>query len=87
MQGYKGGYPILILFRHAQTYYNAQKRYQGQINCPLNANGFEQANQSGNHISQILSSLLENNEGKVKISECLTSDLQRSKRDWNLIRF
>lgn len=35
--------PKLILVRHGQTDYNAQQRYQGQIDNPLNAVGISQA--------------------------------------------
>lgn len=85
MHSNTGSYPILILFRHGQTDHNAQKRFQGQINCPLNANGLDQALQTGTHISQILSSLLEGKDGNAKIIECLTSDLQRSQETAQIV--
>ena len=85
MQTNKGQYPILILFRHGQTDHNAQKRFQGQINCPLNANGFDQALQTGNHITQILQSFLNSKLDNVNIVECLTSDLQRSKETAQIV--
>lgn len=69
--------PIVILFRHGQTDYNAEKRFQGQQNCPLNMNGLEQVQKTGEVISDLLEDIF-NKFPNSKIAECRTSDLQRS---------
>lgn len=76
--------PVLILFRHGQTDYNAQKRFQGQINCPLNAKGLEQAKKTGEHLVSIIQSFLQANKESI-ISECLTSDLSRANETANIV--
>lgn len=77
--------PLLILFRHGQTDYNAQKRFQGQLNCALNMNGFMQVNKTGEHISQILADIF-THYPYSKIIECVTSDLQRSYESAQIIK-
>ncbi|WGL59903.1 phosphoglycerate mutase family protein [Pigmentibacter sp. JX0631] len=69
--------PLVILFRHGQTDYNAEKRFQGQQNCPLNMNGLEQVQKTGDTISELLTDIFMKFPNS-KIIECRTSDLQRS---------
>lgn len=53
----------IILVRHGTTTWNHERRYQGQLDIPLDANGEQQAVQAGNrlkneHIAAIYSSTL-----------------------------
>lgn len=61
---YQGDTALLLLFRHGETDWNAQGKFQGHIDIPLNALGFEQAKRiaralSGHRIEAILSSDLQ----------------------------
>lgn len=58
--------PKLILTRHGQTDYNAQRRYQGKTDIPLNATGIAQAK------------LLAERLRKVPFDAVFCSDLQRA---------
>lgn len=49
--GQKG--PRLLLVRHGETEWNRQKRFQGQIDVPLNDNGREQARQAAEFLKPI----------------------------------
>jgi broad specificity phosphatase PhoE len=43
----------VFIVRHGETDYNAQHRWQGQIDIPLNALGLEQAERLGKHFKNI----------------------------------
>ena len=77
--------PLLILFRHGQTDYNVEKRFQGQINCPLNINGLQQAQQTGEIVSSLLTDIF-NSFPNSKVIECITSDLQRASESAHVVQ-
>jgi broad specificity phosphatase PhoE len=56
----------LILIRHGQTAWNAESRWQGQVDVPLNSNGLEQARRLADELA---------GEG---IQVIYTSDMQRA---------
>jgi len=43
----------LVLWRHGQTDYNAQRRFQGQTDVPLNAVGVSQAQRAARHLAAL----------------------------------
>ncbi|MEO1591256.1 MAG: histidine phosphatase family protein [Cyanobacteria bacterium J06632_22] len=49
--GFKG--PRLLLVRHGETNWNRDKRFQGQIDIPLNENGHAQAAQAAEFLKEI----------------------------------
>lgn len=57
----------IILWRHGQTTYNAQKRVQGQVDVPLNETGITQAQNAAQLIV------------KYNPTHIITSDLSRAK--------
>ncbi len=56
----------VVLIRHGQTYWNAVKKFQGQVNIPLNQTGIEQAHR------------LQKQLADYPIEICYTSPLTRS---------
>jgi phosphoserine phosphatase len=70
----KKGYPIrLLLVRHGETEWNREKRFQGQIDVPLNDNGRHQAQQAADFLQSI------------PIDAAVTSPLLRPKETAELI--
>lgn len=43
----------LYLIRHGQTAYNAQRRFQGQVDVPLDATGLDQARAVAHHLKDV----------------------------------
>ncbi|MEL6381095.1 MAG: histidine phosphatase family protein [Cyanobacteria bacterium J06626_18] len=68
---YKG--PRLLLVRHGETEWNRQKRFQGQIDIPLNENGKRQGEQAAEFLRD------------VKIDAAVTSSLSRPKETAEII--
>lgn len=68
---YKG--PRLLLVRHGETEWNRQKRFQGQIDIPLNENGKRQGSQAAEFLKD------------VKIDAAVSSSLSRPKETAELI--
>lgn len=65
--------PRLLLVRHGETEWNRQKRFQGQIDIPLNDNGKRQGNQAAEFLKP------------VKIDAAVSSSLSRPKETAELI--
>lgn len=68
---YKG--PRMLLVRHGETEWNRQKRFQGQIDIPLNENGKRQGGQAAEFLSA------------VKIDAAVSSSLSRPRETAELI--
>mgnify|MGYP002777057328 CR=1 FL=1 len=45
--------PRFLLVRHGETDWNREKRFQGQIDVPLNANGRSQSNQAATYLQAV----------------------------------
>ncbi len=80
----------LYIFRHGETDYNVEKRMQGCLDIPLNANGIAQAQQLAQKLSNIkfdcvfsspLSRALETAKIAIKNCKIITDD---KLQEWNL---
>lgn len=65
--------PRLLLVRHGETEWNRQKRFQGQIDIPLNENGKRQGRQAADFLKT------------VKIDAAVSSSLSRPKETAEII--
>lgn len=61
---------LACLVRHAQTAWNLERRFQGQLDVPLDAEGFEQADLVANWL----------NSQSIDFAALYTSDLTRARR-------
>jgi broad specificity phosphatase PhoE len=67
--------PLLILVRHGQTDFNLQRRFQGQLDVPLNETGIRQAHQSADAIVKLLESVPQK---LINNAHFVSSDLARA---------
>lgn len=73
---------ILYLVRHGETDWNAERRYQGQMDIPLNARGRQQAMRNGEVLARHLSEHGYDPSGLVFVS----SPLGRARETMELLR-
>jgi probable phosphoglycerate mutase len=70
----------IYAIRHGQTDFNAEKRFQGQSDVPLNTVGEDQARRSG----LVLSQLVANSASKTGV-KIISSDLKRTRQTTQII--
>ncbi len=70
--------PIIYYVRHGETDWNAELRFQGQQDIPLNPKGQQQANENGRKLSDLL--------GKAEGLEFISSPLGRARETMERIR-
>ena len=70
---------LLYVVRHGQTDYNAEMRFQGRKDIPLNANGIEQARGNGRALKELLGD-------QVSDFDFVSSPLGRTRQTMELIR-
>lgn len=70
--------PLIYYVRHGQTDWNAELRFQGRIDIPLNDTGREQARGNGKRLAAAL--------GKAEDFTFISSPLWRSRETMELIR-
>lgn len=70
--------PKIYYIRHGQTDWNAELRFQGQKDIPLNDIGREQARHNGETLSNLL--------GKAEDYEFISSPLSRARETMEIIR-
>ena len=70
--------PLIYYVRHGQTDWNAEQRYQGRIDVPLNQTGRDQARHNGKTLAGLL--------GKAEGFRFVSSPLSRSRVTMEIIR-
>ncbi|HEX4842428.1 MAG TPA: histidine phosphatase family protein [Limnobacter sp.] len=69
------GHTRIVLVRHGETDWNAQKRFQGHTDIPLNACGRAQAQRVGQYFSALTAAATDH---PLAFDHCVSSDLQRA---------
>ncbi len=75
----------LFVVRHGQTDYNAQRRFQGQADIPLNETGRDQARRAGLVLQTLLEQHLGGGTAAQKV-DLICSDLLRTQQTAAIIR-
>ena len=70
--------PTIYYIRHGQTDWNAELRFQGRQDIPLNALGRQQAQENGNRLAQLLA-------GEDNL-DFVTSPLKRTRESMEIVR-
>lgn len=70
--------PLIYYVRHGQTDWNAEMRFQGRIDIPLNDTGRGQARHNGQTLARLL--------GKAEGFQFISSPLWRSRETMEIIR-
>ncbi len=70
--------PLIYYVRHGQTDWNAELRFQGRIDIPLNDTGRAQAKHNGKNLAKVL--------GTAEGFEFISSPLGRSRETMEIIR-
>lgn len=72
----------MFLVRHGETDYNQQRKFQGQLNIPLNQNGIMQAEKSAKYIQAYFQDKFVNVNENIEV---ICSDLLRAKQTCQII--
>lgn len=75
----------LYVIRHGQTDYNAQRRFQGQADIPLNENGRDQARRAGAILSSLISQSSTVKGRHAQNPHVVSSDLLRTRETSTLV--
>jgi probable phosphoglycerate mutase len=70
--------PLLYLVRHGETDWNAERRFQGQADIPVNAKGHIQAVRNGRRLAEL--------EAEVERLDFVASPLSRTRETMRLLR-